>query len=80
MFDPGVITAMPPEKAPKRGRPKSVPSPLRSIVSLKGSEELEGWLDRLTEASSSATRSHTIRRALKVFADSVGFTEEVPKR
>lgn len=73
-------------KNPKRdavknpvGRPKAA-SPMRSIVSLKGSEELELWLDRLTEHSESGTRTNALRRGLKALAEKVNFEEAMPKR
>ena len=67
------------KKAP-RGRPKLGVEPLRSIVSLKGSEELEAWLDRLTRHSESGTRSQTLRRALRAFAEEQKFNESIPPR
>jgi hypothetical protein len=73
-------------KKPKRseakkpvGRPKAE-KPLRSIISLKGTEDLEGWLDRLTEHSESGTRSNTLRRGLKALAEKVAFEEAMPRR
>lgn len=79
MDESGALALMPPKKKPTRGRPKAE-SPLRSIVSLKGSDELEAWLDKLTELSESGTRSQTLRRALRAFADEQGLTDPIPKR
>lgn len=67
-------------KSKGRGRPKAT-SPLHSIVSLKGSDELEAWLERLTEKSESGTRTNTLRRALKLFAEAQGMHDDpIPRR
>jgi hypothetical protein len=73
---------MPPKKKAKRGRPKSATpvTPLHSIVSLKGSDELEAWLDELTAFSESGTRSQTLRRALRAFAEEQEFGKPIPPR
>ena len=67
-----------PRKSPV-GRPKAE-IPIHSIVSLKGSADLETWLDELAEVSESGTRAHTLRRALKAFAESQGLKTPMPKR
>lgn len=67
-------------KSKGRGRPSTGVEPLRSIVSLKGSSDLEKWLDELTEAGKCATRSHAIRRALEEFALKVMPSKPMPKR
>jgi hypothetical protein len=54
--------------------------PLYSLVSLKGSEDIEKWLDALVEHTHLGTRSLLIRNALRVYAESVKFIEPMPKR
>lgn|GEM_PF-4969557 len=78
----GAIATMPPKKDDKKarvGRPKT-DKPLHSIVSLKGTDELEAWLDGLTETSDSGTRAQTLRRALKAFAAEQGYEPPMPKK
>jgi hypothetical protein len=75
----GDSAVMPQRPKKGRGRPRA-PSPLRSIVSLKGSQELEEWLDRLVRLSESGTRSNALRRALRAFAQEQGFEESLPDR
>jgi len=53
---------------------------IRGLGLLKGSEELELWLDRLTEHSESGTRTNALRRGLKALAEKVNFEEPQPKR
>jgi hypothetical protein len=75
----GAVATMAERKKRAVGRPK-VAAPMRSIVSLKGSDELEKWLDLLTEHSESGTRTNTLRRALKAFAAQEAFDKPIPKR
>jgi hypothetical protein len=75
----GAVATMAKREKKSVGRPKA-PSPMKSIVSLKGSDELAIWLDELTEASESGTRSNTLRRALKAFAAQEDFAKPIPKR
>jgi hypothetical protein len=76
--DFGALATMAPKKK-SVGRPKAK-SPMRSIVSLKGTDELEKWLDLLTEHSESGTRTNTLRRALKAFATQEAFDKPIPKK
>lgn len=82
----GAVATMARPKTPKRpdakktiGRPKA-DTPMKSIVSLKGSEDLEVWLDELTEHTESGTRTNALRRALKAFAERESFEKPIPKR
>jgi hypothetical protein len=71
---------MPPKKrAAKVGRPATT-EPVRSLVSLKGTDAFEEWLDRLVDHSHQGTRALLLKNALRVFAEREGFKEPQPKR
>lgn len=53
---------------------------LRSIVALKGTDDLDGWLDGLVDHTRLGTRTQLVRNALRALAESVGFTDPMPKR
>lgn len=78
MTPSGATATMATKKRP-RGRPKAA-KPMKSIVSLKGTEELAVWLDGLTLHSESGTQTNTLRRALKAFAKGQGYEREMPER
>ncbi len=64
---------------PKIGRPKST-EPARSIMSVKGSDAMERWVDGLVDHAHQGTRALLVRNALRVFAESVGYEPPIPKR
>lgn len=66
-------------KKTKGGRPKA-PEPIKSLVSLKGSEAFERWLDELVEHARQGTRALLTKNALADFAERHGFTKPQPKR
>jgi hypothetical protein len=79
MHADGALAIMPPKKRKAAvGRPKS-PEPMHSILSLKGTPEMEAWLDELVEATDLGTRTLLLRHALKMYAESRGF-RPIPKR
>jgi hypothetical protein len=79
MTGPGAAVTMPPKKKAKVGRPKTE-EPLRSLLSLKGSERFEVWLDALVDHAHQGTRSLLVRNALREFAEKSGFSDPMPKR
>lgn len=80
MADIGATIEMPPKKKSARvGRPTES-EPLITLTALKGTREFEAWLDELVEHSELETRSLLIKSALKLFAESKGFTKPRPKR
>ena len=73
--------------ARKKPGPKKGPRPPRRvIVTFKGTEEFDQWIDRLVlhcKASSgwsSITASSVIEKALVLFAREQGFEEDAPPR
>jgi hypothetical protein len=76
---PGAMATMPQKPKKGRGRPK-VQSALRSIVSLKASDDFEKWLDGLVKASESGTRANAIKRALRAFAEEQEYDDPIPER
>lgn len=86
MEDFGVAATMAEPKKIKKasgkkpiGRPKA-DTPLRSIVSLKGSDELEGWLDGLVDHAHQGTRSLLLKNALREYGENHGYPKPLPKR
>lgn len=53
--------------------------PSRSLASLKGTVELEEWVDGLVDHARQGTRVLLVRNALREFAESKGFREPMPK-
>jgi hypothetical protein len=51
-----------------------------SLVSLRGTEAFETWLDELVEHTHQGNRTLLLKNALKVFAESQGFKDLMPKR
>jgi hypothetical protein len=50
------------------------------LATFKGSEEMRAWFDGLVEAGEMASRSHALKRAVKLLAADVGYAEPMPKR
>ena len=75
----GLLNVAKPKASKGRGRPKAS-KPLKSIVSLKGTDELEVWLDGLTEHVDAGTKAHALRRALRALAESAAYPKPMPKR
>lgn len=70
--------ASPPAMAKKKGaaKPKGRPRsgmPLKSLLSLKASDDYEAWLDELVEHARLGTRSLLVRNAVREFAEKHGF-------
>lgn len=74
----GTETAVVPKKR-RAGRP-ATDRPLKSLLSIKGSDEFEVWLDDLVEATHLGSRTQLIRNALRVYADQVGNMPKQPRR
>lgn len=55
-------------------------SMVRSVVSLKASQEFEEWLDEFVDFSGSGTRANAMKRAIKAFATEEKFPKPPPKR
>jgi len=66
-------------KGSGRGRPKAA-KPLKSLLSIKGTDDFEAWIDGLAEHCHLGTRSLAIRNSLRVFAEQQGYDKELPKR
>lgn len=81
MLLPGATLEMPAKKAGKSsgGRPAE-PERLRSLISLKGTASFEAWVDNLVDKSHLGTRTLLLKNALRVFAESIGHTDPMPKR
>jgi len=75
----GALLDMPPKKAKGAGRPKAA-KPLRSLISLKGTEDFELWVDGLVEHAHLGTRTLLLRNALREFASLVKYSDPMPKR
>jgi hypothetical protein len=79
-MDPsGAVAEMP--KQPKRGkgRPRE-PKPMKSLVSLKGTEDFEEWLDELVDHAHQGTRSLLMKNAIREYAERHDFKKPMPKR
>jgi hypothetical protein len=73
-------SVMPPKKpAPKVGRPAE-PKPLKSLVSMKGTDDFEAWLDDLVDHARQGTRTLLLKNALAEYAENHGFKRPQPKR
>ncbi len=70
---------MAPRKKPVKGRPKAEEK-AHSIAMLKGSDELEEWLDGLVLHANLRTRSLTLWHGLNALADRLGYDKPMPKR
>jgi hypothetical protein len=84
MADIGDLATMAKKRQTKKGkgpggRPPE-PEPLRSLLSLKGTASFETWLDALVEHAHQGTRTLLLKNALRVFAESQGFKDLMPKR
>jgi hypothetical protein len=64
---------------PKIGRPKSA-EPGKSIMSVKGTDAMEQWVDGLVDFAHQGTRALLVRNALRVYAESIGYEPPIPKR
>ncbi len=69
---------MPPKKK-RVGRPKA-PQPLRSLISLKGTEDLEAWIEGLVKKARVGTRAQALRNALEAYAADCGYDAPMPER
>lgn len=83
----GALATMPPKNAKGRGekgkrpvgRPPEVEQ-IRSLVSLKGTDELEKWVDELVDFDNRGTRTLLMRVALKEYGQKIGFPKPMPAR
>lgn len=75
----GTTATMARPKKKKVGRPPER-EPLRSLLSIKGSDAFEAWIDGLVDHAHQGTRSLLIRNALRVFAEQSGYEPPQPKR
>lgn len=53
---------------------------LRSLVSMKGTDEFEVWLDELVSHARQGTRTLLLKNALAEYAESHGFKKPQPRR
>jgi hypothetical protein len=67
------------KRASKPGRPAMV-RPMHSIVSLKGTDDFEVWLDELVDHARQGTRTLLLRNSLAEYAENHGFKKPQPKR
>jgi hypothetical protein len=54
--------------------------PMHSIVSLKGTDDFEVWLDELVDHARQGTRTLLLRNSLAEYAENHGFKKPQPKR
>lgn len=80
MSHAGATATMPEKKSkPKAGRPPE-PEPLRSLISLKGTDEFERWVDGLVDHAHQGTRTLLLKNALREFAENHKYGKAQPKR
>ena len=67
--------------APNSTESKPTPGPgvRKTVLTIKGTDEWRGWLERLGDHLRTPT-STIVDHALVKYAKDVGFTEEAPKR
>lgn len=53
---------------------------ISSVVALKGSLDMEQWLDMLVKKTESGTRTNALRRGLRALADEYGVKDPIPDR
>lgn len=61
------------------GRPPE-PEPLRGLISLKGTEALEAWIDGLVDHTHQGTRALLVKNALREYAERHGYEKPQPRR
>lgn len=69
----------PPKAEPPPPPPPPSPPPRRPVLTIKGTEEWKGWLERLAKHLRMPT-STLVDHALVRYAKEMGFTEEPPER
>jgi hypothetical protein len=63
----------------KAGRPRE-PKPLKSLLALRGTEDLEAWIDEFVDFVGDANRANLVRNAMRCYAEREGFAKPLPKR
>lgn len=61
------------------GRPPE-PEPLRGLISLKGTNAMEEWIDGLVDHTHQGTRTLLLKNALREYAQNHGYDEPQPRR
>lgn len=61
------------------GRPPE-PEPLRGLISLKGTNAMEEWIDNLVDRTRQGTRTLLLKNALRAFAEQHGIDDPMPRR
>jgi hypothetical protein len=73
------LMAEPKKRKPKMGRPKGPKAPRKIIISFKGYEEFDGWLQRLATFRRLPV-SVLIEHALIEYARAHEFNDDAPER
>jgi hypothetical protein len=66
-------------KKKPEAKPPTAPGPRRTVLTIKGTDEWRGWLERLGEHLRTPA-STIVDHALVRYAREMGFKEEAPKR